>query len=639
MPIIFNPLSGSFDFTGAAGSPGGVTPPGGSSTHIQFNSGGYFAGSADLAWDDTNKNLSLGLIAGGGTIFLGGENTNIGGDGVNLELQAIGGVIRANGVTVATLDDIPADTSVIPDSIDRRYVTDLQLADIATIPDKIPFTGATGDIDMTGATLAVDTLYSHGGAIFAYNGGAFAFYEDAGITATGNIFNSAIGKYNFSNPTTGMSAILDVTGLSADRSVIFPDKDGTIAMLDDIVAGGGVTSVNGEVGVVVLDALDVGADEAGAAASAVTAHETAFNHSAFLLNISGEDLSTADNSVSQFITAADVHTHANMTALNAVVGVNTGDQDLSGYLTSATAASTYEPLRGADDNYVTDAEKAALHTHANKATLDLITAAFTTAQETKLAGIATGAEVNVQADWNQATNTADDYIKNKPTLGTLAAKNSVDYSTTEVINKPTLGTAAATNSTDYATAAQGTLATNAMPKAGGAFTGDITMNLGKSVALQNAAGNSTIFIYNNGATGVSVAEVGGALSVLGDFTIADAKNIVLNTTTGTKFGTATTQKLAFYGSTPIVKPSAYTQTYSTASKTVPNPTAATLTDSSGGTANTTLEAIGTTYSQTAVRNNFADLAAMVNKNTADALALFKVVTALIDDLQALGLVA
>jgi len=39
---------------------------------------------------------------------------------------------------------------------------------------------------------------------------------------------------------------------------------------------------------------------------------------------------------------------------------------------------------------------------------------------TKLAGIEAGAEVNVQADWNQATTTADDYIKNKPTIPAAA---------------------------------------------------------------------------------------------------------------------------------------------------------------------------------------------------------------------------
>jgi len=37
-------------------------------------------------------------------------------------------------------------------------------------------------------------------------------------------------------------------------------------------------------------------------------------------------------------------------------------------------------------------------------------------------------------------------------------------------------------------------------------------------------------------------------------TISDAKNIVLNTTTGTKIGTGTTQKLAFWNKTPIVQP-------------------------------------------------------------------------------------
>lgn len=47
---------------------------------------------------------------------------------------------------------------------------------------------------------------------------------------------------------------------------------------------------------------------------------------------------------------------------------------------------------------------------------------------------------NVQADWDQATNSAPDYIKNKPTLGT----------------------AAATDATAYATAAQGTKADSAI---------------------------------------------------------------------------------------------------------------------------------------------------------------------------------
>lgn len=45
----------------------------------------------------------------------------------------------------------------------------------------------------------------------------------------------------------------------------------------------------------------------------------------------------------------------------------------------------------------------------------------------------------------------------------------------------------------------------------------------------------------------------GAVSGSGDITMADGKNIILNTTTGSKIGTAITQKLAFFNSTPIVQ--------------------------------------------------------------------------------------
>ena len=39
----------------------------------------------------------------------------------------------------------------------------------------------------------------------------------------------------------------------------------------------------------------------------------------------------------------------------------------------------------------------------------------------KFASIATGAEVNVQSDWNQTTTSADDYIENKPTVAYTSA--------------------------------------------------------------------------------------------------------------------------------------------------------------------------------------------------------------------------
>lgn len=49
---------------------------------------------------------------------------------------------------------------------------------------------------------------------------------------------------------------------------------------------------------------------------------------------------------------------------------------------------------------------------------DTLTAQVST-NTSKLSGIETGAEVNVQSDWNQTDASADDYIKNKPTIPTV----------------------------------------------------------------------------------------------------------------------------------------------------------------------------------------------------------------------------
>ena len=83
----------------------------------------------------------------------------------------------------------------------------------------------------------------------------------------------------------------------------------------------------------------------------------------------------------------------------------------------------------------------------------------------------------------------------------------------------------------------------------------------------------------------------------------------------------------------------FTQTYSTASATHSNLTAAALTDSSGGTANTTVQAIGGVFSQSEIANNFADLAAQHNALLADVTNVKQVVNKIIDALQAAGIVS
>jgi hypothetical protein len=53
------------------------------------------------------------------------------------------------------------------------------------------------------------------------------------------------------------------------------------------------------------------------------------------------------------------------------------------------------------------------------------------------------------------------------------------------------------------------------------------------------------------------------------FTMADAQNVVLNGTTGTKIGTATTQKLGFWNKAPIVQPTALTAQLTSITHTAP----------------------------------------------------------------------
>lgn len=65
---------------------------------------------------------------------------------------------------------------------------------------------------------------------------------------------------------------------------------------------------------------------------------------------------------------------------------------------------------------------------------------MTTAQANKLAGIESGAEVNVQADWDQTDTTADDFIKNKPVIPDTSdfyTKTEVDAELSGKVDKQT----------------------------------------------------------------------------------------------------------------------------------------------------------------------------------------------------------
>lgn len=252
-----------------------------------------------------------------------------------------------------------------------------------------------------------------------------------------------------------------IAGANVSLSGTYPNI--TISSSGGGGTGGAVDSVNGQTGAVVLDADDI------------------------------DDTATAK----KFVTGADVAKLANLS------GTNTGDQDLSGYATVSALSNGLAGKAGTSHvheqsditNLTADlAGKAAVgHNHDGvyvkpadlpavpDALTDLdttVTGAQLNALKTKVDGIAAGAEVNVNADWNAASGDA------------------------QILNKPTLGTAASQNTSAFATAAQGAKADTAVQPAAIANFETATQLNARDTANRNRANHTgTQAISTIAATG------------------------------------------------------------------------------------------------------------------------------------------
>jgi hypothetical protein len=143
--------------------------------------------------------------------------------------------------------------------------------------------------------------------------------------------------------------------------------------------------------------------------------------------------------------------------------------------------------------------------------------------------------------------------------------------------------------------------------------------IGQLTALAATPDAADEFVISDGGVTKRIAATNvaaAAWELTGNKSLNDGSNIVLGTTTGSNIGTATTQKLGFWNATPVVQPAAAAQAAAAAQ------TQDTLTDSTGGSASTTLAAItaGATYAQadlTAIKNAIASLAAQLAKVRTD----------------------
>lgn len=165
---------------------------------------------------------------------------------------------------------------------------------------------------------------------------------------------------------------------------------------------------------------------------------------------------------------------------------------------------------------------------------------------------------------------------------TTGSGSTLVLSTSPVLVTPTLGVATATSINGLTiTASTGTLTITNAKVVSVSNTLTFTGTDGSSVAFGAggtvlytasvipltigtttiASGTNTRILYNNSGvlgeytlTGTGTVVAMQTNPTLSGATFTDATNIVFNTTTGTKIGTATSQKLAFYNSTPIIQP-------------------------------------------------------------------------------------
>ena len=144
---------------------------------------------------------------------------------------------------------------------------------------------------------------------------------------------------------------------------------------------------------------------------------------------------------------------------------------------------------------------------------------MTSADKVKLNGIASGAEVNVQADWNETDTTSDAYIANKPTIPTLPS-NIVNKITTTAGAHTTIANATGNVSFNVPTEASHVGAVPTSRKINGqALSSDVTLN-GSQIPLKST-GNLTIAVAMDNKVD---KETGKGLST-NDYTATDKTKV------------------------------------------------------------------------------------------------------------------
>lgn len=179
----------------------------------------------------------------------------------------------------------------------------------------------------------------------------------------------------------------------------------------------------------------------------------------------------------------------------------------------------------------------------------------------------------------------------------MALANDVKRSIKQAMGVPRLGEALCDAVDDAVDASLGSINTLTFTGATGVNEIVIPTNLADALSVESSAGDVFVVDTTTGAVAATLTTTAAAgFTCAGHLTMGDAKNVILNTTTGTKIGTAATQKLGFWNATPIVQPSGASQ--------------AALTHSVG-TADGTVDDVGAAFNQTTLNNNFKEITTLL----------------------------
>ena len=438
-------------------------------------------------------------------------------------------VFRINYLTQQQYDDAVNNNLIDPDEL---YLTPAQGAGVTDVEvDGVSVvTGGVAQIDLTGKQ---DTLVS-GTNIKTINGNSLLGSGDLTISGGGTQ-----DTWYGTCPTPAATSTKLVTSSSADFTLTtgsiayikftYANSASTVSLNIDSTGSKSLYVTNGsgamqymweagEVIAVVYDGTRYVMLEGG------TASTTYYGVTKLSSSTSSTSTSLAatPSAVKAAYDLADGKQDALVSGTN-IKTVNGNSLLGSGDVTISVPTKTSDLTN--DSNFVSDASY--VHTDNN----------FTNADVTKLSGIEAGAEVNVQADWNQADNTKDDYIKNKPNI----VSNVTGSSPINVI--VSAGTAAVSHTNSGVTLGSYGDSSAQTPSWGDTFkvlsatvsaTGHVTAMGEHTVTIPNSVATSSVAgLMDSGdksALSTLTSAFGGGIQLHRGFTTITAGNTTASTT-------------------------------------------------------------------------------------------------------------